>query len=437
MATPRSPRKRSAKAASEEEKAQDAVVSAEEGSDLSIEDAVVVPESDVDAPAADEPSTDTVVSEPEGPTPETPTEMSSQGLEDIAEPAVLPPPPAKSGSGFFGTLLGGILAAAIGFGLARYVVPEGWPLPGNTPLQDQLTEQSKEIESLGGRLEALSNSVESGPDETLSAEFTTLRETAAAALETAEAAKAAAETPHVDEALVARVVSIEERVTAIEEQPLNTSTADPAALNRLKADIQALRSDLESQKAASEKAAADATAAAEAARAEATAEAQDVLLRASIAKVEAAMQSGAPYADALEQLSAAGLDIPSELSESADVGLVTVATLSEGFAEPARVALEETLRGDMGDTMAQRLGSFFRSQTGARSLTPREGDDPDAVLSRAEAAANAGDLATALSEISKLPESAQAALAEWVAQAQHRVKAQEAIASLSAALGER
>jgi len=63
---------------------------------------------------------------------------------------------------------------------------------------------------------------------------------------------------------------------------------------------------------------------------------------------------------------------------------------------------------------------------GARSVAPREGDDPDAVLSRAEAAVRSGDLDTALTEIAALPDVAQSAIADWQANAETRLEAKSA-----------
>jgi hypothetical protein len=68
---------------------------------------------------------------------------------------------------------------------------------------------------------------------------------------------------------------------------------------------------------------------------------------------------------------------------------------------------------------------------GARSVAPREGDDPDAVLSRAEAAIKAGDLNATLTELDTLPEEAQAAIADWRAAADARVAARAAADALA------
>ncbi|MCB2133097.1 MAG: hypothetical protein KDE02_09510, partial [Rhodobacteraceae bacterium] len=66
-----------------------------------------------------------------------------------------------------------------------------------------------------------------------------------------------------------------------------------------------------------------------------------------------------------------------------------------------------------------------------RSLTPRAGDDPDAILSRADAALKAGDLAAAIDEIAALPEGGKAVMAEWVGLAQRRMAALAAVSALA------
>jgi len=59
-------------------------------------------------------------------------------------------------------------------------------------------------------------------------------------------------------------------------------------------------------------------------------------------------------------------------------------------------------------------------------VAPREGDDADAILSRAEAAVRSGDLDAALSELSGLPDVAKSALSEWQSRAQTRLEAKTA-----------
>jgi acyl-CoA synthetase (AMP-forming)/AMP-acid ligase II len=88
-----------------------------------------------------------------------------------------------------------------------------------------------------------------------------------------------------------------------------------------------------------------------------------------------------------------------------------------------------------GLALGDRVGNFLRSQTGARSLAERQGTDPDAILSRAEARVAQGDVSGALSEIATLAPEGQAAMADWVAAAEARVSAIEAADALAAALG--
>ena len=67
------------------------------------------------------------------------------------------------------------------------------------------------------------------------------------------------------------------------------------------------------------------------------------------------------------------------------------------------------------------LAGYLQRQLGARSVTPREGDDADAVLSRVESAVQNGDIPKAMELIATLPEVAQAEMADWLILAQTRV----------------
>ncbi|MBV5276525.1 hypothetical protein JZU56_01410, partial [bacterium] len=77
----------------------------------------------------------------------------------------------------------------------------------------------------------------------------------------------------------------------------------------------------------------------------------------------------------------------------ADIALLrqtpSAQALQASFPDSARTALEAALRANMGESWSERVGNFLRTQVGVRSLTPRDGPDPDAILSRAEAALTA------------------------------------------------
>lgn len=76
------------------------------------------------------------------------------------------------------------------------------------------------------------------------------------------------------------------------------------------------------------------------------------------------------------------------------------------------------------------MADFLKAQTGARPLTPKAGTDPEAILSRAEAALRDGRVADALSEMAGLPADVATVMAEWSAGAKARVEVEAALAAL-------
>ena len=94
------------------------------------------------------------------------------------------------------------------------------------------------------------------------------------------------------------------------------------------------------------------------------------------------------------------------------------------------------MRETVGEGTGDQLRAFLRDQLGTRSLTPRDGDDPDAILSRAEAAVKSGELDAALGEIDNLPDSGKAVLEEWTVKAVARKDALSAFETLESALNE-
>lgn len=153
----------------------------------------------------------------------------------------------------------------------------------------------------------------------------------------------------------------------------------------------------------------------------------------AVARLLAAARAGAPYADLLPAVE--GLPVNPVLQEAASAGLVTQKALTDAFPEAARKALDASLRATGGEGLGDRLYTFLRIQTGARSLEPREGADPDAVLSRAEAAVGAGDIAKAVDELAGLPPEGQAEMADWAAMARQWLAAGKALDDLAAAAG--
>lgn len=150
---------------------------------------------------------------------------------------------------------------------------------------------------------------------------------------------------------------------------------------------------------------------------------------AAAAQLQAAMESGGDRTSALQALSEAGIEPPAVLTGE----VPTLSALQASFDAAARDGLTAARKeiGGEGGAMGA-IGNFLRVQTGARSVEPREGDDPDAILSRAGAAVTAGDIPGALSQISALPASGQEAMAGWTTSATTWVEANAALAALAA-----
>ena len=143
-----------------------------------------------------------------------------------------------------------------------------------------------------------------------------------------------------------------------------------------------------------------------------------------IVQIRAALDTGAPFPAILP-------DLPAVLADHAATGLPSMAQLRDTFPEQARLALTAALQANMGSTWAERVTNFLRAQTGARALTPQAGDDPDAVLSRAQAALTSGDLPQTLAEGTSLPPEAQAAMQSWTDAATLRQAGLDALTAFS------
>ncbi|QUJ78069.1 hypothetical protein KDD17_14730 [Sulfitobacter albidus] len=267
-----------------------------------------------------------------------------------------------------------------------------------------------------------------GPAEDPTAE---LRETIAAQedrIATLEAVEPL-QIPEVDlSGLEAQLAEIDARLAEVEARPVIVAPegidADQAEayIAELSGLQQAVRTQRDEIQALIENARSVEEATAEAAR---RADAQ-----AALSKIIAALEAGQPYGDVLADLEAAEVTVDPALSAPAADGVPTLAALQSQFPDEARSALAASRSAD--DTAG--VGAFLQRSLGVRSVAPREGDDPDAVLSRAEAAVQAGDLNTALTELSTLPEPGRAAIADWLSAATARTDARDAAAALSQSL---
>lgn len=343
-------------------------------------------------------------------------------------PPPVRPEAAKQSSGFGGMVLGGVIAAALGYGVAIYA-----PIAGFSDQTAQTAEAQAALSALGDRVATLEATPAPAPSVDLA-----LTER----VQALEATAAGAPNPDLS-ALTKAIAALDGRIAVIEAAPRGEGGA---ASPELAATVAALRAEVEGLKGSGSVVSAEIAAAAEDAqarlaeaeaqatqlKAEAEETARKAMSRAAVSRLQAALESGAPFETALADLP--GLEVPAVLTDAASGGIPSRTALEDAFPDAARAALEASLQADMGDTLTDRLFSFAQSTTGARSLTPREGTDPDAVLSRAEAAIKAGDLPAALTELQGLPPEGQAAMADFTALAQQRLDAAAAVATLSAAI---
>lgn len=380
---------------------------------------------------------------------ETPDPEPAPASVPERKPDPVPVRPRRRG-GFGPALLGGVIAAGIGFAAAEYVTHPGWPLspPGPTPeaiaqqvdaLTSDLATVKREVTTLAPTVAALQAKADTS--DALSARIDTTAKDAAGQI-----AALRDDLTTRNDAMKQAIAALDARAAAIEKQGLAAGVAggnaDMAVLDSLRVQLEDQRKQNETLAAqiadVADKANARIDAAekqAAALKADADAKAKVALARAALTRVEAALELGGGFTSALADLAAQGAKVPDTLTAVASTGVPTLVDLREAFPAAARAALAASIKATMGPSLTDRIGAFFRAQTGLRSLTARPGSDPDAVLSRAEADANAGKLEEALRELAALPEAGRAAMEGWMTDAKTRMSALAAVDAVAQGLG--
>ena len=220
-----------------------------------------------------------------------------------------------------------------------------------------------------------------------------------------------------------------DRLTTIEKRPV-AETVSPEAIQAYENELERLRQAMTDQRAQVE------GLVEEARQMETSANqtSEATMRRAALTRILSALDSGAPYAAALADLRDSGQDVPEPLAAAAETGVPSMPELRDSFPEAARRALSAARSGGSGGGGASNFGAFLRDQLGTRSLAPREGNDPDAVLSRAESALRDGRLGDTLAELDQLPDGARSEMSAWIQDAKVRQDAVTAADDLSAAL---
>ncbi|WP_187428507.1 hypothetical protein [Roseobacter fucihabitans] len=340
------------------------------------------------------------------------TEQDKGEAETTSAPQDPPAPvPAQQGGSIWPAVIGGVIAAMIGF-----IAGRGDQLDAYLPASMQretvdIAPVVAETSALAERLEALENAP--APD----APASELDQSTLASNEALEAAMAQIE------ALNETLSGLNQRIDEMESRPVETVetvVVQPADNSEEVAALQSSIENLEARISADEE--------------RAKSEAERVLAQAALTRVVTAVDSGDSFEPALSALEAiAPVDVPEALRLAAAEGVPTLSALRESFPQAARAGLAAA-RADVPELEVAGIGNFLRRQLSVRSVTPREGDDPDAILSRAEAAVNSGNLDRALGELDALPQSAKAAMQGWFDGAAARQAARDAAQTLSDSL---
>jgi hypothetical protein len=384
----------------------DQEASADDVSDAPSDESVVVETSEVEAVAPVE-SSETDEAEDAAP------ESDTDAVEPVAAEVVREVVPEKRG-GFMPMVIGGVVAAGLGFGASQYSASQS---AANAPVVPDLTEpldaQVARIDDLAARFDALPASEPFDPAE-LSQEIAGVQGEIAA--------------------VSAQLDAIDARIAALEAMPAEGSEAPqvvPVDLSPLEAEIAALKAALDDQSGV----VAGMIATAEAAKASAEESAKRAVASGAVTEILVALESGAGFAPAIETLKQSGaVEVPAVLAEVAETGLPTLSDLTSSFPDAARSALAAARSSADPETESGGLGSLFARQLGVRSVVPREGNDPDAILSRMEAAVKDGNISGALAEMEALPDAAKAPLADWAAQANLRSSALQEAQALATSL---
>lgn len=329
--------------------------------------------------------------------------------EPEAAPANTPAPVVEKRVGFFPVFLGGVVAAAIGFGAAVILFPNGLSLSGDADPFEVATSQT--LRDQAAEIAALREQI---------ADFVHKTDLQAG-LTDVTTGLSAAKTDL--ERLGATVGGFDARISGLEKRPL-TEAISPAAIAAYEREVKALQDAVALQRAE-----------AETMEGNARISARQALGRSALTRVVSALDSGEPYRAALVDLTSAfGITAPDALEALADDGVTTRSQLEDSYPVAARQALAVARKANREADGGSRLGTFLKNQLGARSVAPRDGEDPDAVLSRAEAALREGRLADSLIELQALPEIAAAEMTGWVAMAQTRAGALQAAETLAQSL---
>lgn len=333
-------------------------------------------------------------------------------------PVAEPEPVVVKRGGFFPMVFGGVIAAGLGYGVAHYVPLSTFGIV--SPASERETAVDAQLKDLTDQIAALQGTVENAP---VTPDYSV-------DIAAAQDAISGVRTEMTD-----GFAAVNAKIVEIEKRPIASGDAS-GAVAAYETELQAMQDRITAV-------ADDATARIAAAEAKASELEENAslvsnaaLARAALMRVETAVARGGVFDEPLTSFAElSGTEVPAALKSASISGIATLPVLQSTFPDAARAALAASRKENASGDALGRVGAFLKTQVNARSLTPREGADPDAVLSRVESALRDDRLDVALSEIQGLPATGQEALATWADAAQARLDAVSALQAL--ALGEK
>jgi len=231
--------------------------------------------------------------------------------------------------------------------------------------------------------------------------------------------------------IASQLENFDKRLAALEESAIKSAIPDELVA-QYQGEVKRLKETLEAQRESLQKFMSETAEATN----EVTQRAKETVARGILAQIRAAIDAGGPFDTAIKEFDEqVGHALPNQLRSLAQEGVQTYQELRDSFAEAARSALNAA-RDELNESEGfMGIGNYLRQQFQARSVTPKMGDDADAVLSRVEQELRENDLTGALNELDALPDAARDQMQPWIDQARERQDALEQLDILSQEIG--
>ena len=325
----------------------------------------------------------------------------------------------RKSSGVLQLVVAGFVCAGFGFGAAILSQPSNpiWPIhPDMAQFRDETTGQ---IIGIDTRLNALEGRVTDVDERALGDVFQSDLDEL---------------TNGYDQRfleIASQLENFDKRLAALEESAIESAIPDELVA-QYQGEVKRLKETLEAQRESLQKFMAETAEATN----EVTQRAKDTVARGILAQIRAAIDAGGPFDTAIKEFDEqVGHALPNQLRSLAQEGVQTYQELRDSFAEAARSALNAA-RDELNESEGfMGIGNYLRQQFQARSVTPKMGDDADAVLSRVEQELRENDLTGALNELDALPDAARDQMQPWIDQARERQDALEQLDILSQEIG--